>query len=454
MGQAIQLDAVVDGQKIRWFNINLLLWSFLAMFADGYDISVMPFAAKDFTHLWHLGPGSLTPVLTASSYGVLLGAPLLGWVGDRFGRKTAILLASFIYGVSTLAVVLTSGLWETAALRFITGIGIGGLMPNTIALNSELAPKRWRATLVVLMFTGITLGSGAPGQVAAWVMPHYGWKALFVLGGSVPLLVAACLVFTLPESIKYLALRPERRPAALRLARRLRPDLSIADDASLVVARETPSPGSGLAQVLGREFRWITPLLWLCFGMTLMANYFLNTWMPLLYVDAGLSERDAALASSLYHVGGAVGGVLVSVLLDRFGYLVAAGLYVVAVPAIAAIGGAATSYAVLAPLSLVAGLAVLGTQFGNNATAGLLYPTTFRSKGVGWALSIGRLGAIIGPTIGGLLIKRHWPMRDLFLAVSVPMLVGAIGALVLVRLCWVRLGELRISDVPGGRSGA
>jgi len=455
MGQVIPLESVVDGQKIRGFNLNLLFWSFLAMFADGYDISVMPFAGKDFTRLWHVGQGDLTLVLTASSYGVLLGAALLGWVGDRYGRKPAILLASLIYGVTTLAVLGGYGLQQTAILRFLTGIGIGGLMPNTIALNSELAPKRWRATLVVLMFTGVTLGSTAPGQVAAWLMPHYGWRVLFVLGGAVPLIVAVCLVFALPESIKFLSLDPARRLAALRLARRMRPDLELHDDAVLTTPPMVPVPGSGLGRLLGPEFRWITLMLWVCFAMTLMAQYFLNTWMPLLYADAGLPPRDAALASSLYHVGGTVGGLLISVLLDRFGFAVIVSLFVIAVPAIAAIGLSVASYATLAPLSMLAGFTVLGAQFGNNAASGLMYPSVFRSKAVGWALSIGRLGAIVGPTVGGLLIKRHWSMHQLFLAASLPMAVGTVAALVLMRLLWRRLGELRISDQPAaGREAA
>ncbi len=162
MGQTIRIDDLVDGQKFRGFNFNLLFWSFLAMFADGYDISVMPFAMPALGKLWHVDAGFLGYVITASLVGVLAGAPLLGYVGDRFGRKVAILLGSAIYGVTTLVVIWEHAYWATLALRFLTGIGIGGLMPNTIALNCELSPKRLRATLVVLMFTGITLGSSAP----------------------------------------------------------------------------------------------------------------------------------------------------------------------------------------------------------------------------------------------------------------------------------------------------
>jgi len=450
LGQSIRIDDLVDGQKIRGFNLNLLFWSFLAMFADGYDISVMPFAMPTLSKLWHVDAGLQGWALTASLIGVLAGSPLLGYIGDRYGRKPAILLGSVIYGATTLTVIWQHGYWVTLALRFCTGIGIGGLMPNTIALNSELSPKRLRATLVVLMFTGVTLGSSAPGFISAWVLPTFGWKVLFLVGGAVPLLVAVCLYFALPESVKFLGGRPERRDELLRISRRMRPDLALPEDTQFESAVQSkPSRGAlGVGDILGPGFRAITPLLWVCFVTTLMANYFLNSWMPLLFNNAGLTPEKAALASSLYHIGGTVGGLLISVLLDQFGFVVIAMLFVSAAPAIAAIGSSSMSYAALAPLAGIAGLCVLGAQFGNNAAAGLLYPTQFRSKGVGWALGIGRFGAIVGPLLGGHLIKLHLPMRQLFLAAAMPMLVGAVAAVILVRLCYVRLGALRLSDVP------
>ena len=455
MGQTIRIDDLVDGQRIRGFNLNLLFWSFLAMFADGYDISVMPFAMPTLSKLWHVDAGLQGWALTASLIGVLAGSPLLGYIGDRYGRKAAILLGSVIYGVTTLTVIWQHGYWVVIALRFCTGIGIGGLMPNTIALNSELSPKRLRATLVVLMFTGVTLGSSAPGFISAWVLPTFGWKVLFLVGGAVPLLVAVCLYFALPESVKFLGGRPERRAELLSIARRMRPDLAIGEDAQFESPLgPTPQSGAlGVGDILGPGFRVITPLLWVCFVTTLMANYFLNSWMPLLFNNVGLTPEKAALASSLYHIGGTVGGLLISVLLDQFGFVVIAVLFVCAAPAIAAIGSSSMSYAALAPLAAVAGLCVLGAQFGNNAAAGLLYPTPFRSKGVGWALGIGRFGAIVGPLLGGHLIKLHLPMRQLFLAAAMPMLIGAVAAVILVRLCYVRLGALRLGalrlgDVP------
>jgi MFS transporter, AAHS family, 4-hydroxybenzoate transporter len=447
LSQTLRVEPLVDEQSIGRFNIQLLVWSFLAMFADGYDLSAMPFAAPSLVHEWHLSAAVFGPVLSASLWGVFCGALLMGWVGDRFGRRVAITGGCLLYGISTLAMIFAHDLEQMFILRVITGLGLGGLMPNTIALSSELSPKRWRATLIVLMFTGITLGSGTPGPVAAWLVPEYGWQVLFVIGGLVPLIVACCLPFVLPESIKFLALHPHRRPELLRIARRLRPDLSIADDARFEMAAVTQTAANP-AEIFRGGLAAITPLLWVCFVMVLMSNYFLNSWMPLLFQSSGLSAKAAALTSSLYHVGGTIGGLLISVLLDRFGFVVTAVLLGIAVPSIVLIGAPGTSVTALAVVSTIAGFGVLGGQFGNNASAGLLYPTTVRSTGVGWAFAIGRFGGIAGPLIGGELLKRHWPMPDLFKAAAFPMAIGALAAIMLARLTYLRCGGLTLDDTP------
>jgi MFS transporter, AAHS family, 4-hydroxybenzoate transporter len=448
LSQIIAIDRLVDEQRIRWFNVSLLIWSFLAMFADGYDIGALSYAQPVLERLWHVPKVAFGLASSASLVGILLGAPLLGWVGDRYGRKTAIIAGSIVYGLSSLAVTGTHDLDQVIALRFITGIGLGGVMPNTIALNSEFAPKRLRATLITLMFVGITLGSSTSGLVAYAWMPHYGWRVLFWVGGLVPLAVSVGLSFALPESVKFLALRGDRPRELLALARRMRPDLALGDDARFVCAPVASTAGDaiGVRRLLAGGFAWITPLLWGCFATALMSNYFLNSFLPLIFSDSGMPARQASLAAALYQVGGTVGGLLMSVLLDRFGFVVIALLFAAAVPAIAALGFVPTTFAALAPLVTVAGLSVLGAQFGNNAAAGLLYPTAMRSKGVGLALGIGRFGAIVGPYAGAYLLGR--PLHQLFLIASAPMLVGALAAAVLVRLCYVRLGGLKLSDVP------
>jgi len=447
LSQVLRVEQLVDEQSIGRFNIQLLIWSFLAMFADGFDLSAMPLAAPSLVSEWHLAKDVFGPVFSASLWGILAGAPLMGWCGDRLGRRFAITVGCVLIGLSTLAMLATHNLDQMFVLRVITGLGLGGLMPNTIALSSELSPKRWRATLVVLMFTGITLGSATPPLVAAYLVPLYGWRVLFVIGAAVPLVVALCLPFALPESIKFLSLRPHRRPELLHTARRLRPDLKIADDAHF----ETPSVTRVEANPL-EMFRGglaaITPLLWVCFVMVLMSNYFLNSWMPLLLQGSGLTQKAAALVTFLYHIGGTVGGVLLSVLLDRFGFVAVAVLLGIAVPSIVLLGAPGTSVALLAVASTLGGFGVLGGQFGNNASAGLLYPTSIRSTAVGFAFAIGRFGGIAGPMVGGVLQQRHWATADLMKAAAVPMALAAVAAILLARLSYVRYGSLTLDDTP------
>jgi AAHS family 4-hydroxybenzoate transporter-like MFS transporter len=456
LNQVIQIERLVDEQRFGRFGLQLLVLSFLAMFADGYDITAMAFAAPQLARLWHIPAADFGPVLSASLVGILFGAPALGWIGDRRGRRTAILIGLVCFGLSTLAVVWATSLTQVMVLRFVSGLGIGGLMPNTIALNSELAPKRYRATLIVLMFTGITLGSGTPGPVAAWLLPRYGWQVLFWIGGIVPLVVAALLYLRLPESVKYLARQPRRVEELRRMARAMRPEVVIAHDARFALA-EVSEPGpAGIGKLFRGGFALITPLLWLCFVSALITNYFLNSWLPLIFERSGMPPEQAALASTLYHVGATVGGVLVSVLLDRFGFLAVAALFAVAVFAVAGIGWPGLGHGAVTAFAALSGLTVLGAQFGNNAASGLLYPPEFKSRGVGWALAVGRFGSIAGPLVGGVLIGLHLPLQQLFLAAALPLLCGVVAALLLARLCHARLGSLQLDDTPSSpaeRSG-
>jgi AAHS family 4-hydroxybenzoate transporter-like MFS transporter len=445
--QVLLLDELVDGQRFRGFNLNLLLWSFLAMLADGYDIAALASAAPQLARSWHLAPKAFAPALSASLFGILFGAPLLGYVGDRFGRRTAIVVGCAIYGLGTLATVWATDLDQVVVLRFLSGIGIGGLMPNTIALNSELAPKRMRAALVVLMFTGITTGGGIPGYIQAWLIPQYGWRIMFWIGGLAPLLIGACLLLALPESVKYLAARPRRRAELLATMRRLRRDLTIADDAQFMIAPGARASGSGLAQIFGHGLAWVTPILWICFATALMANYFINSWLPLIFENNGFTPKESGIAISCYHYGGTIGGLLMSVVLGRFGFLAVAVMFLVAMPAIVAIGQPGISFSTMASAAALAGLCTLGAQFGNNAASGLIYPTAFRSRGAGWALAVGRFGSVIGPLIGGVLIGMKLPLRQLFALASVPMLVGLLAAVTLAGLCFSRFGNLRLDDM-------
>lgn len=448
MAQTYQVNDFVDGQSIGRFNILLLVWSFLTMFADGFDLNSLGFAAPDLTRMWGIERSAMGPVLSANLAGIFVGAPALGWAGDRYGRRPIIIAGTLLFGVMTLLMSFSSTMEQMMVLRFIAGIGIGGIMPNTISLNSELTPKKFRSMLIVLMFMGITTGSTAVGLVATYLMPEHGWKIIFQLGGILPILVGSLLIFVLPESLKLLATQPTRRAELLATARKMRPDLTITDDAVFLNPPIIEASSGNLSELFKGGLIYITPLLWVCFSIALMVNFFLNNTLPLIYDNYGISARDAAITATMYHAGGIFGGLLISVLLDRMGFSIVALLFALGAPAMLLLGYESLGFTVLGAMGGLAGITVLGAQFGNNAAAGLLYPTSIRGKGVGLALSIGRLGAIVGPTVGAALLGMNLSMQTLFLVATTPLLIGFIAAVVLSWLCYRRFNSFLLDDTP------
>jgi MFS transporter, AAHS family, 4-hydroxybenzoate transporter len=448
MAQTHQVNDFVDGQLIRGFNINLLIWSFLAMFADGFDLNSLGFAAPALSELWGVPRSEMGPALSANLVGIFMGAPLLGWLGDRVGRRPVIIGGTFLFGFMTLLMAWSSTMEQMMILRFLAGIGIGGIMPNTISLNSELSPKRFRSTLIVLMFLGITTGSTAVGLVAAYFMEALGWQILFYIGGIMPMVISVCLIFTLPESLKYLATRPNKHKEMIKTARRMRPDLDIADDAVFLNPPLVAGSTGAVQELFKGGLALITPLLWLCFCVALMSNFFLNNLIPLIYANYGIPQQEAALVATWYHAGGIFGGLLISVLLDRMGFSIVAVLFALAIPLVALLGFDELPFALLAGVAGFAGIAILGAQFGNNATAGLIYPTSVRAKGVGLALSIGRFGSILGPIAGAWLLGLNLTMKQVFLFASLPIFIGLFASITLTFLCYKRFNSFQIDDTP------
>jgi AAHS family 4-hydroxybenzoate transporter-like MFS transporter len=450
---AVDVARFVDEQKFGAFHVKLLILSFFIVLFDGYDIGAAPFAAPSWIKAWGIDRAALAPVLAASLIGILFGAPILGFVGDVFGRKKAIIISCLVFGGFTWIGAWANSLEAMWYLRLLAGIGIGGLLPNLIALNAEFAPRRLRATMIILMFTGITFGGSVPGAVSAWLVPHYGWPILFVIGGVAPIVMALVAAVALPESIKYLTVKRHDVQVA-RILNALEPAAGVGPQTRFVLADERHATGFSPRLLFSDGLAAITPLLWALFVLNLMGFYFLASWNPTLLASAKVSEGMAAIGTALFQIGGTIGGLTLSRPIDRKGFLPVAILFVLAVPVIASIGYVGSvSPLLLMLVLLLGGFCVLGLQFGLNAASAMIYPTAVRSNGSGWAFGIGRFGSIAGPYVGGYLIARHVPIEQLYLLAAIPFAFGAAVCFVLTRVYYARfkghgLGQREVLDQP------
>ena len=433
----VQVSRLLDERGLSPFQIRLLVWSFFIVLIDGYDIGAIAFAAPSLVKAWDLKPGDLGPVFSASLVGILFGSAIFGWIGDRYGRRIALIGANLLFGAFTLAAAFSTSLDEMFWLRLLAGIGIGGVIPNVVALNTECAPRRLRATLAIIAVAGVPLGGGIPGFVSALLAPAYGWPVIFYIGGIVPVVIAVAALFGLPESIKFMALHERHHPLLGRLLEEIRPGFKTPDHPQFVIEDETQFSGFNPVYLFRENLAVVTPLTWLLFGLNLMGYYFLLSWTPTLLTVAKLPLTVATLAGSVLQVGGTVGGLVLSGWLQRQHFFGLTILFVVAAPVVAAIGYAGlTSQTALLVTIFCAGFLVLGIQSGLNVLGAMIYPTSLRANGSGWQLGVGRIGSIMGPLIGGLLAGM--PVQTLYMLSAVPFAAGAVVCFAVYRLVRAR----------------
>jgi AAHS family 4-hydroxybenzoate transporter-like MFS transporter len=436
--QVVQVTHLLDERGLSSFNIVLLVWSFFIVLIDGYDIAAIAFAAPHLVQSWHVDRAALGPVFSASLVGILFGSALFGWIGDRYGRKAALVGSNLVFGIFTLAAAYSTNLEQMFWLRLLAGLGIGGVIPNVVAINLESAPRHMRAMLALIAVGCVPIGGAIPGFVTAAFVPQHGWQILFLIGGIVPLVIGIAGAFGLPESIKYMALHESQRARMEKLIAALRPDFKVAPNARFVIEDEHQFPGFNPAYLFRNGLALITPLLWVLFALNLMGFFFLISWTPTLMSAAKLPPSAAALSGAMLQVGGTVGSLAFAWWLQRYRFLAVTVLLVIAVPVVGSIGYAGlTSQAALLVATFLAGACVLGIQSGINVAGALIYPTSLRANGSGWQLGLGRIGSIVGPLVGALFLGL--PVQQLYMWAALPFAVGAVICYLVHRLNTARL---------------
>jgi len=427
----IDVADFIDQKPVGKFQIQILLMCFAVLFIDGYDTQALGYIAPALSQDWKLARGALGPVFSASLFGLMIGVLTLAPIADRIGRKRIIISSALAFGIASLATAFAPDFTWLLVLRFLTGLGLGGALPNAVALTAEYSPHRRRASMVMIMFIGFSVGAAVGGFIAAALISSYGWRSIFVVGGIAPLVFAPLLAIPLPESIRYLTLAGERDTEVAGLLTRLAPGSSFPQGAHFTI-NEPALAGIPVAHLF-REGRTLATLLfWVVFFMSLLDIYLLANWLTTILNDLGASVSTSAAIGSMFQVGGVVGAFALGTSIDRFTFRAMALIYLCTTVAIFLIGQSGHSIPLATIAIFLGGFFLIGGQNAANALSATFYPTMVRSTGVGWALGIGRIGSIIGPFIGGIMLARQVSTETLFTYAAVPALIACVASFALV----------------------
>jgi MFS transporter, AAHS family, 4-hydroxybenzoate transporter len=322
----VDVAEFIDAQPVGGFQIRLLLTCAAVLFLDGFDTQAIGFVAPALAREWGLSKAALGPVFSAGLFGLMVGALFFGPLADRVGRKKIIILSTLAFGVGALVTAFVHDVGLLIAIRFLTGLGLGGAMPNAIAMTSEFNPRRRRATMVMIMFCGFSVGAALGGLLAAAIIPQFGWRSVFIIGGAAPLLLAPILVLKLPESVRFLALTGRANARVAQLLGFVNPKAVFAPATRFVVG-EPELAGIPVRHLFTGGRTLATLLLWVVFFMSLLDLYFLSNWLPTVLNDLGASVSEAAAIGSMLQVGGVVGTFALGSIIDRFSFRALALVY-------------------------------------------------------------------------------------------------------------------------------
>jgi AAHS family 4-hydroxybenzoate transporter-like MFS transporter len=445
--RTVNIAEVIDEAAIGRTQILVLMTCALVAILDGFDLQAIAFTGPVIAQQWKIEATALGVLFSAALAGMTCGAALTGLLGDYYGRKVAIGLSVAVFGSFTLATALADSYNQLLVFRFLTGVGVGGAIPSITTLTAEYAPARLRVKLIALMSIGIPLGGVFGGLLAAQLIPDWGWESVFYVGGVLPLLLLVVVAKLLPESLHVLVAKggeDDHRTIA-QLLNHIHPSGHYTPHDTFL-APETPTQGSKIGQLFGDGLARNTLLLWLAFFINLFALYFLMTWLPALLLKSGFVISKAINVSVLFGLGGAIGALLLAQLMTRYGsrqmlvvfFALAAFLCAVVVRLV---GSSPVS---LMGLIFLSGFLTLSAQIGMNTLAAALYPAGIRGTGVGWALGLGRIGAVSGPVIGGILASWQLAIQDYFLLFGLVLAIAAIA---------VALIQFDDRPVPQPRSG-
>ncbi len=417
----IDVNDVIDNATFNKFHWKVLFWCTLIIIFDGYDLVIYGVVLPILMDQWGLNPYVAGLLGSSALFGMMFGAMGFGMLSDRLGRKKVIITCVVLFSVTTVINGFATTPWQFGILRFIAGLGIGGVMPNVVSLMSEYSPAKRRSTLVALMFSGYAVGGMMSAGLGIWIVPNYGWEIMFYLA-VVPMLMLPFMLKFLPESVAFL-MAQKRESEARDILTQVAPLKHINEQDVLTVPPTTDSKAPVLE--LFRDGRAMsTMMFWVAFFCCLQMVYALGSWLPKLMSNAGYALSSSLMFLMVLNVGAIIGAVGGGWLADRLSLRsVLVSFFILGSGSLVLLGYESPMW-FLYILVGIAGATTIGSQILLYAYVAQYYPTSIRSTGLGWASGIGRNGAIVGPLLGGALLAMALPHQMNFLALAVP---GAIA---------------------------
>jgi AAHS family 4-hydroxybenzoate transporter-like MFS transporter len=411
--KTVDVGSVLDEGQWSTYQKLLVFGTALTIVLDGLDNQLLPPAIPTLMREWGLPRAAFTKVLTSGMVGMMVGGFIGGFVGDRLGRRVALLGSVIAFGVLTVLVSFAGSVEMLATLRFFSGLGLGGAMPNAAAPSSEYVPRRQRPFAVTLTIVCIPLGGSLAGFLGGLILPTFGWRALFLVGGIVPLVLSGALLKTLPESPRYLARLRERWPELRRLLRRLGHDVPA--DASFVDPTEKSVARASVRELLVPEYRRDTLALCASFFFCLLSVYMGTNWVNSMLTGTGFEVGTASYGLTAFNFGGVVGAIVGAIVIVRLGsrlsmLTMAAGAVAGAIALALMAIGPQTAFSVFVLLAWTGGL-INAVQTTMYALAAHVYPTPIRATGVGTAVAFGRIGGVLSPTLGSWALESGGPAQ-------------------------------------------
>lgn len=423
--QALSINKVIDEAKFKPFHWKVLFWCLLIIIFDGYDLIIYGVALPLLMKEWALTAVQAGFLASAALFGMMFGAIFFGTLSDKIGRKKTIMICVALFSSFTFFGAFATGPVQFAVLRFIAGLGIGGVMPICVALTSEYAPKRMRSTLVAIMFSGYAIGGMASALLGSFLVVDYGWEVMFYIAG-IPTLLLPIIWKILPESLMYLVTEG-REEEAKKIVQKLAPNEKVTASTTLLLDEPTKGDDAPIRSLFSKNRGFTTIMFWVAFFMCLLMVYALASWLPKLMIQAGYSLGASMIFLFALSIGGMVGAIGGGVLADKFHLKPVLTVMFAAGGAALLLLGYNSPQIVLYSLIAVAGATTIGSQILLYTFVAQYYPTAVRTTAMGWASGVGRIGAIVGPILTGALLTLELSHQMNFLFIAIPGVIAAVA---------------------------